>query len=63
MKIKTGNVDEAKTVKAGCGMRYDPDQLGDQTGFDFPGMDLWDKIFSKKKEESGSGEPQTDSDS
>lgn len=35
MKIKTGNVDEAKTVRAGCGMRYDPEQLGEETGFDF----------------------------
>lgn len=41
MKIKTGNTDSAKTVKAGCGMRYDPEQLGDHTGFDFSGAEQW----------------------
>lgn len=34
-KIKTGNIDQSKTVKAGCGIRYDPEQLGEETGFDF----------------------------
>jgi len=28
-------VEEAKTQKAGCGIRYDPEQLGEHTGFDF----------------------------
>lgn len=32
---KKGNVDSAQTVKAGCGIRYDPDVLGDESGFDF----------------------------
>ncbi len=49
MKIKTGNVSQAKTVKAGCGMRYDPEQLGDHTGFDFPGVDLWNTLFKESK--------------
>lgn len=35
MKRKTGAVETAKTVKAGCGIRYDPDQLSEETGFDF----------------------------
>lgn len=35
MKPKFGEVDEAKIIKAGCGIRYDPEQLGDQSGFDF----------------------------
>jgi hypothetical protein len=30
-----GSIDEAKIVKAGCGLRYDPEQLGDDVGFDF----------------------------
>lgn len=52
MKVKTGNVDEMKTVKVGCGMRYDPQQLGDHTGFDFPGSEAWKSLFqaSESKE-------------
>jgi len=55
MKIKTGNVEETKTVRAGCGMRYDPEQLGDDTGFDFPSFDTWKSIFGAEdpKKESG----------
>lgn len=30
-----GTVDTCQTVKAGCGIRYDPDQLGEDSGFDF----------------------------
>jgi len=30
-----GAVDTTKTVKAGCGIRYDPEILGDDSGFDF----------------------------
>ena len=32
---KNGAVDSDQTVKAGCGIRYDPDTLGADTGFDF----------------------------
>jgi len=32
---KFGAIEETKTVKAGCGIRYDPEQLSDQAGFDF----------------------------
>ena len=32
---KNGSVDSDQTVKAGCGIRYDPDTLGEETGFDF----------------------------
>lgn len=35
MASKFGAVDEANTVKAGCGIRYDPEQLGEDSGFDF----------------------------
>lgn len=35
MTSKRGAVDQAKTEKAGCGIRYNPEQLGDDTGFDF----------------------------
>ena len=34
-KHKNGSVDSSQTVKAGCGIRYDPDVLGDESGFDF----------------------------
>ena len=30
-----GTVETSKTIKAGCGIRYDPDELGEHTGFDF----------------------------
>lgn len=35
MKVTFGEVEEAKIIKAGCGTRYDPEQLGDHSGFDF----------------------------
>jgi hypothetical protein len=34
-KTKIGSVESPKSIKAGCGIRYDPEQLGDDTGFDF----------------------------
>ena len=30
-----GSVNTARTVKAGCGIRYDMEQLGEETEFDF----------------------------
>ena len=36
---QTGAVDTTKTVKAGCGIRYDPEILGDDSGFDFSGAE------------------------
>ena len=32
---KNGSVDSSQTVKAGCGIRYDPDVLTEDSGFDF----------------------------
>jgi hypothetical protein len=29
------NIKEAEIIKAGCGIRYDPEQLGTDTEFDF----------------------------
>ncbi|MCH2159661.1 MAG: hypothetical protein MK096_12905 [Oleiphilaceae bacterium] len=29
------NIKEAEVIKAGCGIRYDPEQLGTDTEFDF----------------------------
>ena len=49
MKLKTGNTDAAKTMKAGCGLRYDPEQLSDDTSFDFPDMNLWKTLFKQDK--------------
>ncbi len=34
-----GVVDTTKTVKAGCGIRYDPEVLGEDSGFDFSGAE------------------------
>jgi hypothetical protein len=34
-KLNTGEVENPKIIKAGCGTRYDPEQIGDSTGFDF----------------------------
>ncbi|KZY34087.1 MULTISPECIES: hypothetical protein [unclassified Oleiphilus] len=34
-ELKNGSVDSAQTVKAGCGIRYDPEQLDGDCGFDF----------------------------
>ena len=34
--IHTGSA-ELKTVKAGCGIRFDPDTLNEESGFDFSG--------------------------
>ena len=48
MGIKTGNSDAAITVRAGCGLRYDPDQLGDHTGFDFSGAEQWKNALDDK---------------
>jgi len=61
MKIKTGNVEEAKTVRAGCGMRYDPEQLGDETGFDFPGFEAWKSIFGGENIKTESGKNRKES--
>ena len=51
---KTGSA-EFKTVKAGCGIRFDPDTLDEDAGFDFSGAqklisDL-DKSADKEKKE------------
>ena len=35
----SGVVDMTRTVKAGCGIRYDPEVLGDDSGFDFSGAE------------------------
>ena len=34
-KSTSSVVTPTKTIKAGCGIRYDPDDLGEDTGFDF----------------------------
>jgi hypothetical protein len=49
MAIKTGNISEIKTNKAGCGIRFDPEQLGDDTGFNFPDQDYWKRKNSPPK--------------
>jgi hypothetical protein len=42
----TGAVDTSKTVKSGCGIRYDPEVLGEDSGFDFSDAEKLKSIFS-----------------
>jgi len=37
---KHGSVEQTKLIKAGCGVRFDPEQLGDDSGFDFSGAQI-----------------------
>jgi hypothetical protein len=57
MKIKTGNIEETKTVRAGCGLRYDPDQLGEDTGFDFSLASLFQSKEDKESDHSCKAKP------
>ena len=36
--IQTGSA-EFNTVKAGCGIRFDPEMLNEEAGFDFSGVE------------------------
>lgn len=54
MKVKLGEVSDAKIIKAGCGVRYDPEQLGDHTGFDFSGASKLRLNASEDRAEKGS---------
>ena len=47
---KTGSA-EFKTVKAGCGIRFDPDTLDEDAGFDFSGAQ---KLISDSDSDSDS---------
>lgn len=54
-KTKTGSVENPKPVKAGCGIRYDPEQLGEDTGFDFSAaQELKDTPVDQAEPECGS---------
>lgn len=37
-KIQTGSA-EFNTIKAGCGIRFDPEMLDEEAGFDFSGVE------------------------
>lgn len=56
---KNGSVDSDQTVKAGCGIRYDPDTLGEETGFDFSEA----QKLASGKEEHNTKPTQSGSDS
>jgi len=47
---QAGAVDITKTVKAGCGIRYDPEILGDDSGFDFSGAEKLKPVLSELSE-------------
>lgn len=44
-----GSVKMPKTIKAGCGVCFDPDDLSEDTGFDFTGAAEW----LKRREQTG----------
>lgn len=50
MSKNRGAVDSANTTRAGCGIRYEPEQLGEDTGFDFSGVA---GLLKKKKPSKG----------
>lgn len=49
-----GTVDQPKLVKAGCGFRYDPEELSPDTGFDFSGAR---ELLQTVEAASAAGEP------
>ncbi|WLQ12667.1 hypothetical protein O5O45_23340 [Hahella aquimaris] len=58
MSRKTGQSKPAQLVKAGCGVRFDPEQLDEDTGFDFSGAaDLLED--EKAQQESDGNEQET----
>ena len=52
-KLRNGTVDSSQTIKAGCGIRYDPEKLNAESGFDFSNA-------SKLLEKDQSGQDLTD---
>lgn len=60
-KLKNGSVDNTKTVKAGCGIRYDPEQMDESYGFDFSKAENMkpenEKTDLHTKEEQTKGKP------
>lgn len=54
MARKHGNVEQTKLLKAGCGVRFDPEQLGDDSGFDFSGAQ---KLVERDVEQGPDIEP------
>ncbi|MBU6954289.1 MULTISPECIES: hypothetical protein [unclassified Hahella] len=58
MSRKTGQSKPPPLVKAGCGVRFDPEQLDEDTGFDFSGAaDLLKE--EKAQQESDEREQET----
>jgi len=60
---KKAGTAEFKTVKAGCGIRFDPDTLDDEAGFDFSaaeqlqGSPLNDEQLKKEQSDTGHSPP------
>jgi hypothetical protein len=46
-EINHGSAKPAKTVKAGCGIRYHPEELGEHTCFDFSAAEKLKKELDK----------------
>lgn len=49
----SGAVDTTKTVKAGCGIRYDPEILGEDSGFDFSDAEKLKSAFTDSQADEG----------
>lgn len=52
MNTKFGAIGEAKIIKAGCGTRYDPEQLGEDSGFDFDAAEQLKSELSEDQDSS-----------
>ncbi len=50
-----GTVEQAQLIKAGCGVRYDPEQLSPEVGFDFSAA----RELLKPQEEDENSQPDT----
>jgi len=56
MAIKTGQVSSGKIEKAGCGIRYSPDELTDDTVFDFSEAVALKALLESSRANDGEGD-------
>ncbi|GAA3965456.1 hypothetical protein [Allohahella marinimesophila] len=55
-----GTARTPQIIKGGCGIRFDPDQLSDETGFDFSGAEKLKEKSEDKQEDSASKDASDD---
>lgn len=56
-QVSPGTAKAPPIIKAGCGIRFDPDQLAEDTGFDFSGAAKLKKVLTQK---AGQDDPKRD---